>query len=443
MNVPTECYDDDSHPSTRKESNASKKKVRFFFNTDTNMDEESSRISSASSKFSLKAMRDEVSSKLKFPSNNERDAPPTILEETGFELLPNCDDDGNSSITIARAEKDYLNRTPPLRTHKAKIKRMFKRKNKMDVISTIYERDEDDDASTLSDDVSYLTLESEEACRKMPARSIRRYDTQYQQKNIGSKDIDDNQWKELFVATQKMVYYFVLGQQLEAEAKQEVRPVSFKPKWQVQEEPGEPQKHSERWGDVARRQSYKTIKKLKMKAKELPMKARALPVPKPILKVQKMIPRRESFFRDRPRPSEIEFVVPALFEDKYGIPGESNSLDGEVAMALETFRVHAKRLGVNEMELMDVVQHDERSLRTGFIADDADGSTVITYGTTYHSHVGEMEEDERTVYTRATLGTYAPTVADTEYTSDTMRESEENLFMVSLVDVFDYFFVPA
>ncbi|CAJ1967988.1 unnamed protein product [Cylindrotheca closterium] len=453
-NVAVECQADDGHPGsmiTKKNCDDERqKKVRFFFNSD-NMDEDGSRNSNVS-KFSLKAMRDEVSSKLKF-SSNERDAPPTILEETGFELLPNCDDNGNSSITIARAENDFLNRIPPLRTRKAKMRRMFKRNSKMEVISTICERD---DGSTISDNASYSTLEVNEVCRKIPSTARRIKDEAHYQPNpIDSKDIDDNQWKELFVATEKMVNYF-LGQQMEEEAKELVRPIGMEPI--VHEVPKEPQQQDDRWRDVARRRSYKTIRTLKIKAKELPMKVKWTPMPKPILKtksLQKLIPRRESFILYQSRPtSEIEFESPVrttanVFQpsvDKYDTPEESNSLDEEVAMAIETFRVHAKRLGVNEMELMNAVQHDERSQRPGFIAadhDTPDDGTIITYGTTrQHNADGEIDEDENTVYTRSTLETYAPTVADTEYSPYTLRESDENLFMVSLLDVFDYFFVP-
>ena len=461
----TQYHEDDfsSLQSIRKKSSTEKKAVRFFVRAG-NPDEEASDVSYLSnvSKFSFKAIRDEVSSKLKLISQEQEGGrdPPPMDDEAGFELLPNCDEDGNSSIVIARAANDYLNRAPPLQTRKAKIKRMFKRKNQLDVIATVEECGGEDDNSTLLSEESSLYV-----CRKMPSTSSvisnERVD-EYQRRSIDSKELDDNQWKELFEATQKMVYYF-LGQIME---EQEVKELEQQEELttQKQEKPVEPLKKHIKWARIARKQSYNTIKSLKTKAKTLslptalPMPkslpiattlamAKSLPMPKPILKVGSIQKLRESFFRDAPEPIVIEVMPPLkiapITADRYQLP-ESNSLDEEVEKAIDTFRMHASRLGVNERELMNAVQQDERSLRAGFIADDTD-RTVITYGPTYQRYRDDMEgeeDDGATVYTRATLDTYAPTIADSEYTPYTFRERDENLFMVKLVDVFDYYFAP-
>jgi hypothetical protein len=252
-------------------------------------------------------------------SQQSRDQPPsekskkTIQkEEAGFELHPTCSSTGKKSTIVALAENDFLNSPPPLQTRKAKLKRFFKRKKKMDVVTTV---DQDD------------------------------YSVVGTVATVVADKIDDSLWSELFEAAQTLVRQFM--------------------------------------GQTA------TLEK-------------------------------------SPSTAEID-------------------------NAISTFRQHAKRLGLEERKLMQAIQKDERSIKTGYITDDG---TLVTYSTGYIT-------DDRTLVTCSTgFRTNAMTEDDTATSSDagTIRTTADNTLrseddftaytqyrndhpvMMKLLDVFDYYF---
>jgi hypothetical protein len=270
-------------------------------------------------------------------SQQSRDQPPseksknTIQkEETGFELHLRCSSTGKKSTTVALAENDFLNSPPPLQTRKAKLKRFFTRRKKMDVITTV-----DQDDSFVVGTVATVVVDKGTVATVVADKI---------DDSLADK-IDDSLWSELFEAAQTLVRQFM--------------------------------------GQTA------TLKK--------------------------------------------------------------STYPAEIDNAISIFRQHAKRLGLEERELMQAIQKDERSIKTGYVTDDGtlvtystgyttDDRSLVTYSTGFQTNA--MTEDDAA--TSSDAGTIRTTADNTlrpedDFTTYTEYRNDHPVVM-KVLDVFDYYF---
>jgi hypothetical protein len=108
----------------------------------------------------------------------------------------------------------------------------------------------------------------------------------------------------------------------------------------------------------------------------------------------------------------------------------------DVKDAISKFRQYAKKLGLEERELMQVVQSDQRSIQSGLIMDD--GTIVSTVGGTRTATT--LDHGTSTLLGDGT-NTYMGTLDITsEFTTDSEYREKYPVFM-RLLDIFDYYFV--
>ena len=104
-------------------------------------------------------------------------------------------------------------------------------------------------------------------------------------------------------------------------------------------------------------------------------------------------------------------------------PDVEQYADEDLDQAVSMIQKHAARLGLQERELMELVQNDERSVKSGLVTDD-----------------GTITEDSYTAsYAAGTTASYR--TKGTQMTSDSELRKQHPM-TTKLVDLFDYYFVP-